>query len=113
MTTAVADKKWTRLSAPFDVRVFSRIERGDGCWPWRGGISSSGYGNLNVPGTRRKILAHRAVYELTFGPIPDGLLVLHRCDNPRCVRPEHLFLGTHRENAHDKIRKGRAPWQRR
>lgn len=78
----------------------------DECWPWRGTIRRKGYGQMSVAGRTR--LAHRLAYELAVGPIPDGLQVCHRCDNPPCCNPAHLFLGTAADNQHDKGAKGRA-----
>ena len=66
----------------------------------------NGYGRISLGGL--KLLAHRLAWELAHGPIPAGLHVLHRCDNPRCVRHDHLYLGTNRDNHVDKARKGRA-----
>jgi hypothetical protein len=79
----------------------------DGCWLWTGWHDAAGYGEMSIPGTGRNTKAHRVAYLLTKGPIPDGLLVLHRCDNPPCVRPGHLFLGTQGDNARDREAKGR------
>lgn len=78
----------------------------NGCWFWRGNINTNGYGLFALYGQRR-IGAHRAAWELTRGPIPQGMIVCHRCDNPRCVNPEHLFIGTHLDNARDRVSKGR------
>ena len=76
------------------------------CWKWGGTIMVNGYGTLTI--RPNKYYAHRASWMINRGPIPDGLHVLHKCDNPPCVNPEHLFLGTQRDNNNDKIRKGRA-----
>lgn len=80
----------------------------DGCWIWTGNVSKAGYGNLWTPEKRGYVYAHRFSWRLANGEIPDGLCVLHKCDNPPCVNPSHLFLGTKRDNTHDMISKGRA-----
>jgi hypothetical protein len=77
-----------------------------GCWEWVGTLKPNGYGLFSFHGGGRAN-AHRYSWVLHFGPIPDGLYVCHRCDNPSCVRPEHLFLGTARDNMQDASRKGR------
>ena len=88
-----------------EERFWERVDvRGqDECWLWKGAI---GYGRLAV-GTRN-LLAHRISYELATGINPGELDVLHRCDNPPCVNPAHLFLGTDLDNKHDSMQKGRA-----
>jgi len=77
----------------------------DGCWIWLGQIGHLGYGYVRRG--KGRTMAHRRSWELTKGIIPDGLLALHRCDNPPCVNPAHLFLGTHIDNSNDKVSKGR------
>jgi len=77
-----------------------------GCWEWTRGRFRSGYGAAYVDG--RQQVAHRVAYEIVKGPIPAGMYVCHRCDNPPCINPDHLWLGSHRENMHDAIRKGRS-----
>lgn len=75
------------------------------CWNWMAYKNSLGYGRLRVNGV--KTLAHRASYVFFTGDIPSGLLVCHRCDNPSCINPEHLFLGTAKDNHRDAVGKGR------
>lgn len=88
------------------ARLWSRVTRQDGCWEWQGHRQRSGYGGLTVGNKHR--LAHRVAWEVTYGPIPDGLCVLHRCDNPPCCNPAHLWLGTKAQNNADRAVKGRS-----
>jgi hypothetical protein len=74
------------------------------CWEWTA-FTRSGYGGFSI--NNRSVVAHRVAWELCVGPIPDGMLALHHCDNRGCVRPEHLFLGTALDNARDRDQKGR------
>lgn len=76
-----------------------------GCWEWQGNRNAGGYGRTTVNGVR--MLSHRAMWEREHGVIPDGMLVLHTCDNPPCINPAHLFLGTHFDNTADAREKGR------
>jgi hypothetical protein len=89
-------------------RFWARVRKGAGCWSWTGTVARVGYGVIGR-GSRQEGLAysHRLAYVLLVGPIPEGLYVLHKCDNRRCVRPDHLFLGTHLDNVADMVRKGR------
>jgi hypothetical protein len=77
----------------------------DGCWKWTASVGSHGYGNA-FDG-RKVRTAHRWSFEIHFGPVPDGMFVLHRCDDKRCVRPEHLYAGTHQQNMDDTVRRAR------
>ena len=83
-----------------------RVKFGDGCWEWTGSRDTSGYGTIGFAGGIHK--THRIAWNVAFGLIPLGLQVLHRCDNPPCVRPSHLFLGTQADNISDMVAKGRA-----
>jgi hypothetical protein len=90
-------------------RFREKVEKGraNDCWNWTASTAGKGYGQLKLPGTRRQVYAHRLSYEIHIGPVPDGILVLHTCDNPRCVNPKHLFLGTSGDNLTDMAQKGR------
>lgn len=95
-----------RLGTTEEERFWSRIRKSDGCWEWIARSKTrSGYGRLEFGGVRQ--LAHRVSWKMHFGDIPTGLFVCHTCDNPPCVRPDHLWLGTNRDNIMDAEAKGR------
>ena len=87
-----------------------KINAVTGCWEWQGS-KRNGYGRMIVgsrtDGTRRSKSAHRVAYELYHGEIPNGMEICHKCDNPCCVNPSHLFIGTRQDNIDDRERKGR------
>jgi len=88
------------------VLFWKHVEKTTTCWNWTGATMWKGYGVFGIAPERRHLRAHRYAWEIAHGTIPRGLFVLHRCDNRRCVRPEHLFLGTHDDNMRDKMQKG-------
>lgn len=91
---------------PIEERFWAKVNKTETCWLWTGAKQRLGYGHISI-GNDRFTSAHRLAYELANGPIPDGLFACHRCDNPACVRPDHLFLGTQQDNLRDAWRKGR------
>jgi hypothetical protein len=98
--TGLADER-------FEARFWSKVDRSGECWTWGAFCKPNGYGQFTV---RRGVFfgAHCVSYALAHGPIPAGMVVCHRCDNPPCVRPDHLFLGTQVDNALDMLAKKRA-----
>ena len=113
-------KGHNRRATPIVDRFWAKVDKNGptpehcpwlgNCWVWTGGKRNGGYGALNYRIEVGKLIqdrAHRYAWTLTDGPIPDGLDVLHKCDNPPCVRRAHLFLGTDLDNALDKVAKGR------
>lgn len=100
--------RWDR--ATVETRFWEKVDKTSGnagCWLWVGAGTGTGYGHfMERPG--REVRAHRFSWQLANGPVPHGMCVLHRCDNPSCVNPAHLWLGTQLENVADMVRKGRA-----
>lgn len=90
------DKFWRRV----DIRI------PEACWNWKSSFKSNGYGIIKVNG--KTLSAHRMAWEISYGPIPEGMLVLHKCDNSACVNPDHLYLGTYKDNKRDTIERNPA-----
>lgn len=95
---------------PIEDRFWAKVHKTDTCWLWTASLRNKGYGafTYEVNGKPVQDRAHRYSYQLHVGDIPPGLFVLHRCDTPACVNPDHLFLGTNQDNVDDMIAKGRA-----
>jgi len=87
------------------MKLWDKVDKTPSCWVWTAYRNAGGYGLVGRGG--KSYLAHRMAYEELVGPIPAGLCVLHRCDNPACIRPDHLFLGSRGDNNRDRDRKGR------
>lgn len=92
----------------FRERFAAKVKDTGSCWLWTGACSDNGYGQVRIGGRKgTTVSAHRIVWQLCRGPIPNDLKVCHTCDIPNCVNPNHLFLGTHQMNMDDMILKGR------
>ena len=97
---------WSYQTKQNSKSLFEKINiTPSGCWKWQGAVDSHGYGRTRYNG--KLTSAHRAAYEYMHKEIPEGMHVLHRCDNPPCINPAHLFLGTHQDNMDDMAAKGR------
>jgi hypothetical protein len=92
-------------SVPLEKRFWAKVVKSEGCWNWRGSTDSKGRANINTNG--RPKYAAIVSWEMINGTVPNGLVVCHKCDNKLCVRPDHLWVGTQRENMQDMIDKGR------
>jgi hypothetical protein len=88
-----------------EERFWAKVNKAGECWLWEGTGVPAGYGTISIGGIRQ--YTHRVAWQFAHGPIPAGMLVCHTCDNPRCVREDHLFLGTVKDNSQDMLRKGR------
>lgn len=99
-------KKYDRAFCSDMCRFMAYVDKQESCWIWKGFTNRKGYGRFSFR-HNKSATAHRVSYEVFKGPIENNLFVCHQCDNPSCVNPDHLWLGTHLENMIDMIEKGR------
>ena len=105
MPKGIYKKIWGDNVPTFEERFWAKVKKTTNCWEWTGALFGNGYGHLQA--NHKNSLAHKISWEIHNGEIPKGLLVLHKCDNKKCIRPDHLFLGTHVDNMQDMLRKER------
>lgn len=105
MKSITRARKIGRPPSDIETRFWSKVDTSGDCWLWTSTKYPNGRGQFKV--ANKNLKAYRVAYELEYGPIPEGLQVLHHCDNPSCVRPAHLFVGTCADNQADMTRKGR------
>jgi|SRR6267378_2687469 len=96
------------FDSEYIARFEEKFDKTEGCWNWKASCAGKGYGQIKLPKERKQIYAHRLSYMIYKGDIPEGLQVMHSCDNPKCVNPEHLSVGTCKDNQQDMKAKGRS-----
>lgn len=104
-------RKINRRTIPPEIRFWAKVSKTEGCWLWTASVNNKGYGEFNS-GNDVIVYSHRFSWMIHFGEIPKKTGVLHKCDTPRCVRPDHLFLGTQLDNMRDMTLKGRNSQQK-
>lgn len=110
MTTYTYPKDRCPPGTPIEQRLMRYVSKcaSTGCWNWTGHKNSCGYGSITISG--KSILAHRVSYQVFVEEIKEGYVICHKCDNPSCINPDHLFQGTLQDNQKDSFRKGRNPY---
>ena len=106
---SVSCRNKSSATTPLHIRFWQKVERRNDneCWIWKGSRDARGYGRLNPGVGLSPVKAHRLSWELANGPIPAGMFACHKCDTPSCVNPNHIFIGTPKDNSMDCSAKGR------